>query len=160
MKHILIMRHAKSRWSENDVSDHQRPLNPRGKRDAPVMAQRLLNHGVLPDIILSSDANRTRQTSALILEVLGKVNISFEEELYLSSPSTMISLLSALENDVEVAMLIAHNPGITEVFESLADVKIDNVPTSGLGCIRFDIENWKDLADTKGELVYFDYPKL
>jgi len=160
MKRVILMRHAKSNWDNPTLTDHQRVLNPRGRRDAPQMADRIVNHGIIPELILVSDATRTQETWQLVSPALGNAQTKFDKELYLASSSTIISKLMKLDNLIDTVMLLAHNPGITEVFYDLAGVSIDNVPTAGVGCIQFNCDKFSELLDCKKELIYFDYPKL
>ena len=159
MKHIILMRHAKSDW-ENNLSDHQRPLNKRGKRDAPQMAQEIINRGFLPELVLSSDSQRTRETLELMQNSLGDCKTIFTSSLYLASEKEIIDSICQLDDTYSTVMILAHNPGITDVFYSLANARIDNVPTAGVGCIKFDVNKFAEIKDTTGELVYFVYPKM
>lgn len=159
MKNILLMRHAKSDW-ENQLSDHQRPLNKRGKRDAPRMAQEIMNQGLLPEFILSSDSQRTRDTLGLMNKSLVGSKIEYTSSLYLASANEIIACISQLDDQFDTVMILAHNPGMTDVFYELANARIDNVPTAGVGCIRFDVNKFSEIRNTTGELHYFVYPKM
>ena len=159
MKQIILMRHAKSDWSDKELTAHQRILNARGNRDAPLMAKRIKEFGVLPDLMLVSDATRTRETWQHIAELLGTIQTKFDRDLYMASPSTIIEKLKEVDNLIDTVLLMAHNPGITEVFNVLANIYIDNVPTAGVGCIQLYTDKFSEIENCKKDLVYFTYPK-
>ncbi|MGB1037571.1 MAG: SixA phosphatase family protein [Bacteroidia bacterium] len=160
MKRVLLMRHAKSDWSNDDLSDHQRPLNNRGKNDAPRMAIEVAERGIFPELILVSDAERTRETWELIKEYFPTSQTVFIPELYLASSSEILRIVSEVDDLVDNVMIIAHNPGITTAFYDIAKVRIDNVPTSGIGCIKLIANQFKDILTPGNELEYFIYPKM
>lgn len=159
MKYIILMRHAKSDWNDPSLTDHQRTLNKRGNTDAPLMAQRIKSYGILPELMLVSDATRTRETWQHIAEPLSNVQTQFDADLYLASPSTIIQKLKKLDNMIDNVLLLAHNPGITDVFYDLAGIRIDNVPTAGVGCIKLHTDQFSEIETCEKELVYFTYPK-
>ena len=159
MKRVILMRHAKSSWADSTQTDHQRGLNNRGKRDAPVMAQRIVNYGILPEIMLVSDAQRTRETWELIKDIIPPCQAKFSNDLYLASPQTITKNILNTDNLIDTVLILAHNPGITEAFYSLAGVNIDNVPTSGVGCIAFDTDDFRKIEECPVKLEYFTYPK-
>lgn len=159
VKYIILMRHAKSDWSDTSLSDHNRTLNTRGNKDAPKMAERIKAYDILPELMLVSDAARTRETWQHIAEPLGNVQTKFDEDLYLASPRTIIQKLKDVNNLIDTVLLLAHNPGITDVFHDLAGIRIDNVPTAGVGCIRLHTDKFSEIETCKKELVYFTYPK-
>jgi phosphohistidine phosphatase len=159
MKHIILMRHAKSDWSNGELTDHQRTLNTRGNLDAPLMATRIKGYGKLPELMLVSDATRTRETWQHITKPLGNVQTKFDRALYMASPYTIIEKLKEVDNLIDTVLLIAHNPGITEVFHILANIDIDNVPTAGVGCIQLHTDKFSEIENCKKNLVYFTYPK-
>ncbi|HAY87868.1 MAG TPA: phosphohistidine phosphatase [Bacteroidetes bacterium] len=159
MKHILLMRHAKSDWNSESLNDHERPLNKRGIQDAPKIATEIIKRGIIPELMLVSDAKRTQETWNLISPFFAGVQTKFDAELYLASPKIIQTKLEEVHHLVDTVLLLAHNPGITEAFYSLANVQIDNVPTAGVGCIRLYTDDFKTLKTCKKELVYFTYPK-
>lgn len=159
MKYIILMRHAKSDWNDLSLTDHQRSLNKRGNTDAPLMAQRIKSYGILPELMLVSDATRTRETWQHIAEPLGNAQTQFDADLYLASTSTIIQKLKKLDNMIDNVLLLAHNPGITDVFYDLAGIRIDNVPTAGVGCIKLHTDQFSEIETCEKELIYFTYPK-
>ncbi len=159
---LIIIRHAKSSWADPGQDDFDRPLNDRGREDAPVMGARLKQRGLLPDIILCSDAKRTRQTAKRMAEALGisKDNIETQHELYLASPEQIENTLTKVGSNHKIVYLIAHNPGITEFVNEVSDrFRIDNVPTCGMVGIRFSAASWADYSRSEREIIFFDYPK-
>lgn len=159
MKHLLLMRHAKSDWSNTQITDHERPLNKRGQRDALLMAQNIKARGILPDLMLVSDAQRTRETWQIISVHLGNPQTKFDNTFYMASPTTIIRQLKMVDNLVDTVLLLAHNPGITEVFYDLANIHIDNVPTAGVGCLKLYTDKFGEIENCTKDLVYFSYPK-
>ncbi|PCJ67726.1 MAG: hypothetical protein COA58_00905 [Bacteroidetes bacterium] len=160
MKRVILMRHAKSSWTDPSQTDHQRVLNNRGKRDTPIVAAKILAHGILPELIYVSDAQRTQETWELLSKQLPKIQTIFSTSLYLASSDSLIETIKQTDNLIDTVMLIAHNPGITEAFYSLGGVNIDNVPTCGVGCLTFHTDKFENITDCKKELEYFYYPKM
>ena len=161
MKLLTLIRHAKSSWKNAGMDDFDRPLNDRGERDAPRMGKRLSRAAGAPDLILSSSAQRAARTARVIAEQLGSdpAEIVLDRALYLASPAQMLDTLRALAPDLEHAALVAHNPGVTDLINALAEVRIDNVPTCGIARLRLDIDRWNELEFGCAELQDFDYPK-
>jgi phosphohistidine phosphatase len=123
MPRLILLRHAKSAWSTDASSDHERPLNTRGQQDAPVMGQRLRDLGWIPDVVFSSTATRTRQTWAGLGAVLApEAPVTFLPELYLSGPRVALPLLA--EQIAPTVMLIGHNPGFEALASLLSDTNI------------------------------------
>lgn len=143
------------------MDDFDRALNDRGERDAPRMGKRLSRAGPPPGLIVSSSAKRAARTARVIAEQLGHdpAAVVLDRDLYLASPSRMMDTLRALAPDLDHAALVAHNPGVTDLVNALADVRIDNVPTCGIARLSLDIERWSELDSGCAELEDFDYPK-
>ncbi|MEY2924360.1 MAG: phosphohistidine phosphatase [Bacteroidota bacterium] len=152
------MRHAKSSWDSPLLDDHSRGLNSRGKNDAPLMAEQIKQKGILPEIVYSSDSIRTKETLKLVTSVLPIAKTQFISKLYLASESEIYDVIKQIDNQFDTALIIAHNPGITEAFYYLANVHIDNVPTSGVGCLTFDVNHFSEIRPRTGRLEYFIYP--
>jgi phosphohistidine phosphatase len=131
---VTLVRHAKSDWDDRRLSDHDRPLNERGRRDGPVMAQRLLDRGCIPDLILCSTAKRAQQTTACLMDAfqLTAGQLVLDRELYLSSPRTILGLLAGVALDIRHAMVVAHNPGLEDLCELLAGHPMRPMPTLGV----------------------------
>ncbi len=161
MKRLTLLRHAKSSWSQHGLADHDRPLNQRGQRDAPIMGRRLITHGVRPSLIMTSTAKRARQTAELVAREIG-YPIEFlqtEESLYLADPATILETIELQENTFNDIVVCVHNPGITDLANRLSSQSIDNVPTCGMVIIEADADNWIELADSRPVFIAFDYPK-
>jgi phosphohistidine phosphatase len=165
LKTLILIRHAKSSWNEPGVFDVDRPLNRRGLHDAPLMggrlADRLAAAGLALDAMLASSARRAAQTARMIADELAFAasSIDWRRELYLAAPRTMMDIIRLLPDEVRTAALVAHNPGITEMVNMLARVRIDNVPTCGVALLSLKQEGWDGLEAGGAELISFDYPK-
>lgn len=160
MKTLYLIRHAKSSWSNNNLTDFDRPLNERGKTDAIKMGERLLKQKVLPDFILSSSAKRTKKTAKRITSVLDYKysKIEFKEELYYSSYNTLMNCLVNVSDSNDSIFVIAHNPGISNFCDYLTHQAID-FPTCGIAKISFEVDCWMEITSGSGILDWFDYPK-
>ena len=169
MKLILLLRHAKSTWSQPGLDDHDRPLNARGERSAEAMADHIVRNAPRPDLILCSTATRTRQTLAPLVERLTvpAPPIALERGLYLASEEALLDRLRSLADDVGTVLLIGHNEGIGELAESLAGSGRANdltalrikYPTGTLALLRAPATRWRDLALRSAELLSFVRPR-
>ena len=162
MKKLLyLIRHAKSSWDDPSLRDHDRPLNKRGKRDAPLMANVLKKKGIKPDMIYSSTAERALEFAKVIAEILDfkKKKIVSTKDLYMADVKEMLGILRSVEDSAKTVFMVSHNPYITEFANSLCNYNLDNIPTSGVFCVEFDEKKWKDIDLGKGKFVSFDYPK-
>jgi phosphohistidine phosphatase len=161
MKELYLMRHAKSSWKENNIKDFDRPLNKRGKADAPFMGEILKNLQVKPDAILSSSALRTTSTALMVAESLqfAEKNIIFDKRIYEAGDKALIKIIKEIPPHINSLMLIGHNPGLTELANMLTDSYVYNVPTSGVYAIRFPFYSWEYIGDLKGDFYFFEYPK-
>ncbi|HEY9117087.1 MAG TPA: histidine phosphatase family protein [Roseivirga sp.] len=161
MKRLLIVRHAKSSWEFSQLSDFERPLNARGVQDVPDMAQRFQSLGIIPDLIISSPANRALTTAQGFAQILGvsSKEIVLDEDHYHASSDTLRSLIREFPNEHECIMIFGHNPGLTYLINELSDLKLDNLPTCGVCGIEFQIDNWKVVKKGSGRKFYYDFPK-
>jgi phosphohistidine phosphatase len=161
MKRLMLMRHAKSSWDQPDLPDFDRPLNKRGKRDAPLMARRLCELGEKPDLILSSPAERAIRTAMVVAEELGipKKKIVENDDIYLADVELLLEILRGLDDSHKRVLLCGHNPGMTNLCNYLADMNIENIPTCAVVCLKIAIASWSELGQASGTLVYFEYPK-
>ncbi len=159
MKTLLLVRHAKSSWGDPALDDHERPLNARGLRDAPEMGRRLRERGVVPGAIRSSTAVRARSTAALMAEQLEfpPDAVLLDERLYGSSPRTIMEVVSALDSGVAVAMVVAHDPGLSELAFGLSGT-IEHMPTCAVAEFTFDVDDWADVGGAEPPTVRFDAP--
>jgi phosphohistidine phosphatase len=163
MKRTLIMiRHAKSSWANPLQSDYDRPLNDRGTKDAPEMGARLKKAGLMPDLIISSTAKRTKETAHHLAEQLGYnvAKIRWEEKLYHCIPAVLEEVLYEVADTVKIVMVVAHNPGITEFVNQLSpDFFTGNMPTCAVVGATFEAKRWEDFPIAKRKVILFDYPK-
>ncbi len=160
MPRLLVMRHAKSSWSDATLADHDRPLNARGKRDAIRAGEVLAERNAVPDVILTSTAKRARKTAERVVRGLDRsVEIVAVRELYHADPATYASWTAGVPASVETVLVIGHNPGIAYWLDRLTG-DVEAFPTAAIGCVTLDIPGWELLtADTTGRLEWFWYPK-
>lgn len=160
MKTLYLVRHAKSSWKEEGLQDMDRPLKGRGVRDAYSTSEWLASQGCTPDHVVSSPATRALHTAIIFSKNLElPVNsIQLEAKIYHAGSKELMQILRGLSDKYSSVMLFGHNPTITDFVNKCIDHRIDNVPTTGVACLRFDADAWEDL-DKKAELVFFDYPK-
>jgi phosphohistidine phosphatase len=161
MKTLLIIRHAKSSWDNAIINDVDRPLNDRGKRDAPAMARRLIKTNVKIDLFVSSPAKRARNTAALFIGEYGRSekDILFIPELYHASVQTFKDTVSGLDDKYGSVALFSHNPGITAFVNTLTSVVLDNMPTCGVFAVTSLAAHWKEFPLAGATFWFFDYPK-
>lgn len=142
VKTLLVLRHAKSSWDNPGASDRERPLNKRGRKAASRMGALLAHKEIVPDVVLSSTAERTRETVARALEAAdADPEVRFLDELYLAQALTYLEVLADLDAQVETAMVVGHNPGLEELVSGLAAKHI-RYPTAALSVIRLQIDAW------------------
>lgn len=162
MKTLYVVRHAKSSWEDISLSDHDRPLLPIGIKKTGSIVRYLVENGVKPELLVSSTAERAYQTARIIAEGLGypAEKILQSTELYHASPRNILHELMALPDDVDSVMIFGHNPAFTYFINDYMEDTIDNLPTSGVACIRFDTEHWENLAESDHQLVFLITPKM
>ncbi len=161
MRTLYIVRHAKSSWKDEGLSDFDRPLNERGKRDAPFMGDILKDKKVNADFILSSPAKRAKKTATTIAEKIGYPGnkITFNEEIYEASLNTLVSLVKEIDNKYNSVMIFGHNPGLTTLSNHISDRFIDNIPTCGIVALQTD-KKWNELDKNSFKLLFFEQPKM
>ena len=162
MKHLILMRHAKSSWDDERLTDHERPLSARGERDAPRMAERLAERGEHPSLYLSSPAKRALRTAELVAARLEPPPeaLRVEPALYLAAPAAILAAIAA-QSDAHASMIVfGHNPGFTELAnELLPELDLDNLPTAGVVAFDCAISAWRDVSRDSARLAYLDFPK-
>lgn len=166
MKRLMLLRHAKSDYPAG-VSDHERPLGPRGRRDAPRMGQQMARRALLPNHVIASTALRTRETLTLIEPYLGPHTLRYERAIYEASPEAILRVIRAAEPAVASLLIVGHNPGLEQTASFLvkgggtaADPLGEKFPTAALAVLDFDIDDWANIAGHQGELVLFLTPKM
>jgi phosphohistidine phosphatase len=160
MKTLYLVRHAKSSWSVPGLSDRDRPLNDRGLRDAPKMGKRLAKLDAKPDVILSSPARRALETARLIA---GKLDLRLEDirvddRLYAAEADDLLRVIRELDDKAKSAMLVGHNPEMTELAQRLSD-RIICMPTCAIAVFAFDTTSWPSAGKEKPARVEFYTPK-
>jgi len=161
VKTLLIIRHAKSDQSFFG-NDFERPLNERGKKDAPEMAKRLLERNINIDAFVASPAKRAKKTAELFCETYKQntEDILFISALYHAPAREFYEVIKTLDDKLDAIAIFAHNPGISYfVNELVNDTRVDNMPTCAIFAVQMNIDHWKDFAKAKKELLFFDYPK-
>ena len=160
MKTILILRHAKSSWKHPELSDHDRPLNKRGKREAPKVGEHLKTQGLQPDIILCSTAVRAQATAQAAAEACGyEGEIRYIPDLYHADIEDFVGIIQSLEEEFNIVMLVGHNPDLEVLLNFLIE-EDESLPTAALAQVALPIGSWRELdPDKRGELVHFWSPR-
>jgi len=162
MKQVILIRHAKSSWSDSSLRDHDRPLNGRGKRDAPFMAKQLLEKIKTVDAIVTSSALRAQLTAKQFQTAFEDSLEEYivESDLYHASPEDILSVINTVDNRYNRILVFGHNPGFTELANLYSEAYIDNVPTCGIVGLNFDVVAWNDVNSKNGTMNYMYYPKM
>jgi phosphohistidine phosphatase len=159
MKNLILLRHAKSSWKDSRLDDFERPLNKRGKQTAPLIANILLTKNILINKIISSPSKRTTETSKIFASILKyEQDIIFEPNLYLASDIKILNTIKMIDEKSNNVLLVAHNPGITNLANKLCHHRIENIPTAGMIGFSFDGE-WKNFTNEKCKFLFYEYPK-
>ncbi|MFT5646363.1 MAG: phosphohistidine phosphatase [Aureispira sp.] len=161
MKTLYLVRHAKSSWKKVHLSDIDRPLNSRGKRDAPFMGALLHEKGIKPNLLISSPAKRARKTAVAFAKALNypKSEIKQQPKIYEASVADLFFVIKGCPDDLDSIMLFGHNFSYTEFANIYAKPNLDNVPTTGVVAIEFRVDQWKDITAENGKMLFFEYPK-
>ena len=161
MKTVLLVRHAKSSWDDITLSDFDRPLNDRGKKNAPEMAERLIKKDVLIDAFLSSPAKRAKKTAEAFAKAYGqdKDQVILVPSLYEAQHENFLKAIEEAPETASHIALFSHNPGITDFVNSLTEVRIDNMSTCSVFAVKVPIMHWREFRDATKEFYFFDFPK-
>ena len=161
MKTLTLIRHAKSSWKYPELSDFDRPLNKRGKKNAPYMGERIAKQNISPDRIITSPANRALATAKMIAKAIKypSKELVADQRVYLSNARDLVAVLRKVKDSCKEVFLVGHNPSLTDLANDLTGESIENVPTTGVVRIQFDLDSWAQVAQNSGKLVLFDYPK-
>lgn len=161
MKTLVLVRHAKSSWSEPGLPDFERPLNDRGRHDAADMAARMVARHLSPDLLVSSPARRALKTARYFAEAFHypQEEIQLIPELYHPAVEALQRAVLALPDKASTVFLFSHNPGITDFVNSLTPVRIDNLPTSAVFAVALPSAHWADWEHAERRFLFFDYPK-
>lgn len=170
MKRLYLLRHAKAVPADPALEDHDRELTVRGMHDASAMARYMRKNGFIPDLILSSSAARTRQTTELVLREIA-ARSDYRGSLYLAEAGKILMLVQAAPQSVAGTMVVGHNPGLEDLANLLArepvrrkervrrDVLEEKFPTAALAVLDFDVEKWRDIRPGEGKLADFVRPR-
>ena len=161
MKTLYLARHAKSSWKYHKLDDFERPLNKRGRRNAPFMGEVLERLKVSPDLIISSPANRAAMTARILAAAIDYPfeDIRYSESVYEFSEYALMEVIRQIDDSVASAMIVGHNPAITGLANTVGDQPISNIPTSAVFCAELDIASWADMDERCGKMIFFEYPK-
>lgn len=161
MKTLYLLRHAKSSWATPGQKDYDRPLNDRGLRDAPAMGARMRERAYEVDLVISSPAARALSTAYAVCDELGldPSLIEQDRQIYLAGSAKLLQLISFFDESKHSALIVAHNPALTDLANELARASIDNIPTCGLVSIALPIEYWAQVLPGVGKVLDFDFPK-
>ena len=161
MKTLYLARHAKSYWKDQSIPDFDRPLNSRGKRDAPFIGEVLKDKGVKPDLIICSPAKRTKKTAIEIAEKLRypEKKILYDEELYEASSNILLRVIKKINEKYDSVMIFAHNPGLTMLNNHISNNYLENIPTCGIVALQLD-KKWIEIDKNSCQFLFFEYPKL
>ncbi len=162
MKQLLIVRHSKSDRNDPSLKDFDRPLNSRGEKNAPEMAQRLVIQELIPQQLVSSPALRALSTARHFAKVL-KIDLDEivkEPAIYEASANKLLSVINKLDNRWNFTAIFGHNPGLSEIAEQLTgNPELYNLPTTGMALIEFPVDEWKMVSSGTGKVLLYDFPK-
>jgi phosphohistidine phosphatase len=160
MKKLVLIRHAKSDWSNPFLEDFDRALNKRGLKDAPFMAKILKQKDIKPDLIICSPSLRTKLTSEYFIKELDfKGKFIFEKSIYEAPYENLLKVLQNIEDKNKIAFLFGHNPGVCDLVNFLSKEYFENIPTCGIVEVDFDTKSWKDISKENSKFIFFEYPK-
>ena len=160
MKTLILVRHAKSSRDDPSLPDRDRPLDDRGRLDAPKMGKRLARRGVKPELLLTSPALRALTTAQLVAEELGykRKDIVVDDRLYAGSSDDLLDVIRALDKKLDCVMLVGHNPEFTDLANRLSSEIID-MPTGAVAEFDFETKAWSDVGAVDPAKALLDYPK-
>lgn len=162
MKTLYLMRHAKSSWDDPGLRDVQRPLNKRGHRDAPVMGRQLKSQGILPQLIITSPALRAETTARYVAREIDYPlsKIIIDKRVYEADEDDIWQVIREISETVDHLLLVGHNPGLTDLANTLSTEPIDNIVTAAVYSLQFDCAKWKEIEKRKARFHFYIYPKM
>ena len=160
-KTLHIVRHGKSSWDFENISDIDRPLSTRGINNAYLMAKKLSERKVKPGLLISSPANRALYTAIIFSRVmkLQYEKVRIEELIYMGYSDDILEMLGQQDNKLSDILIFGHNPTFTALANQLMTSNIDNIPTAGIVSLTFNVDSWEDIRNTKASSYFFDYPR-
>lgn len=163
MKTLYLMRHAKSSWNFDELSDQERPLNDRGRDDAPRIGQALAKRRIALDLLVSSPAVRALSTAVLVARELKypHANIKVEPGIYQADLEALLAIIRALPDGAPAVLLTGHNPTMTDVANYLLPSSglTHEMPTAAVVCLRFQTDHWAEVGPANAEFYFYDYPR-
>ena len=161
MKTLYLLRHAKSSWNFDELSDQERPLNDRGRDDAPKMGQALAKRRICPDLVVSSPAVRAMSTALLVAREMQYPHdkIAVEPGIYGADVEALLAIIRALPDTAASVLLVGHNPTITETANELSPSSLNEMPTAAVVCLRFETDKWEEVGKANAEFYFYDYPR-
>lgn len=161
MKKLTLIRHGKSSWDDPEISDWERPLKPRGKKDALLIGYKLKEENIIPDKIVSSSAKRAYDVAKIIAECTKypESNIAVTDDIYLAALEHLIQIVQNLNDEWDHVFMFGHNPYFTEFANIFGTKSISNLPTTGVYQITFDCDKWQDISKKNGKKTYHLTPK-
>ena len=159
MKKLLLLRHAKSSWKDASLRDFDRPLNKRGLKAAPMVGETIRKRKLRPELVLSSPAERAKETTRLVCDAAGlRTTVRYEAGIYEATAQRLLSIVSEIEDEVSIAMMVGHNPGFEELLEVLTG-EPQRLPTAALMLVELGIEKWREVGPGTGRLEWLVKPK-
>ena len=161
MKSLTLLRHAKSSWNSAAASDHDRPLNKRGERDAPLMGERIKAKDIRPSLIVSSPATRAWTTAKIVADIINypREFLQRDDRLYMANVTSIMDVIEDQDSGFNHIMIVAHNPGLTAFANYLVPDITPNLPTCGVVSVTMDSDEWELRTSPDTTLALFDYPK-
>ncbi len=157
MKKLLLIRHAKA---EKDTAgkDIDRPLKYTGMQDAAFMADRIRDNGIIPQVIITSPALRTKTTAEIFADHLSLPDAAINKSIYEASQQTWLKAINKLSDDYDFIAIVGHNPGVAQILYYLTG-ETREVHTSTVAVIDFETDDWASISGDTGKLVYYSSPK-
>jgi phosphohistidine phosphatase len=160
MKKIYLIRDAKAEGFSQGISDFEREITKKGKKDILTIGSYMALRGISLDIILSSCALRAQQSAISLAEKLSfSGEQHFLQELYFGSNDALLEIVKAQDDKFENLAIVGHNPQLNELINRLTDEHINKIPAMGVVSLSFDIESWSDIDESVGKMEFFIYPK-
>src|ERR1044072_9974015 len=149
MKTLFLLRHAKSSWKDETLPDFERPLSRRGKRAAETIGQYFRTSSIVPELILCSPAERTRETVGLVVKAARwNVEVRYDQRIYEASAQRLAEVVSQIDNDRKVAMLVGHNPGLEDLL-LLFTGNTDVMPTGAIAKLLLKTTKWTSASERR-----------
>ncbi|MDD4631679.1 MAG: histidine phosphatase family protein [Proteiniphilum sp.] len=160
MKQLIILRHGKAEQDTMAKDDYDRVLTERGRKNATAMGSYIIKRSGPPDLVLSSSAKRAHETAIIVAQQLGYAEdqIRTDQNLYFAPTRWILNVLSKLSDEVESCLYVGHNPGITDLINTLG-VRLDNLPTSSAACFVFHVDAWADISAERANFMWLKLAK-